>query len=130
MSKPKILIVDDDPRLAELMRFTLTKGNMYEAHCECRPRHAVETTRALSPDLILLDVEMPGFGGGEVAKALANDPALRSIPILFVTSLLSKTESGSGCVRRGNNLYLPKSVEPNALIGAVEQMLAEPLGRD
>jgi len=130
MSKPKILIVDDDPRLAELTRFTLAKGQMYEAFTECRPRHAVATVRAVRPDLILLDVEMPGLGGGEVAKALAEDPALRSIPILFVTSLLSKNDSGSACVRRGDHLYLPKLVEPNALIGAVEQMLAEPQKTD
>jgi CheY-like chemotaxis protein len=129
-SNPKILIIDDDPRLAELMRFTLTKAQLYEAFCETRPRHALRTARAIRPDLILLDVEMPGLSGGEVAKALANEPALRSIAILFVTSLLSKAETGSRRFRRGDYYYLPKLVEPNALIGAVEEMLAEPRRMD
>ncbi len=129
-SKPKILIVDDDPRLAELMRFTLTKAQLYEAFCETRPRHAIETARAVRPDLILLDVEMPGLSGGEVAKALGNEPALRSIAILFVTSLLSKAETGSRRFRRGDQFYLPKLLEPQALIGAVEEMLAEPRRTD
>jgi CheY-like chemotaxis protein len=124
-SKPKILVIDDDPRLAELLRFTLAKANFYEAFAETRPRNALGAVRAIRPDLILLDVEMPGMSGGEVAKALAADPALCSIPILFVTSLVSKGDSGSRRFRRGNHFYLPKMVEPNALIGAVEEMLAE-----
>ncbi len=124
-SKPKILIVDDDPRLAELIRFTLMKAQLYEAFSETRPRHAVETARAIKPDLVLLDVEMPGLGGGEVAKALAKEPSLRSTAILFVTSLLSRAETGSRRFRRGDHFYLPKLLEPNALIRAVEEMLAE-----
>jgi len=125
-SKPKILVIDDDPRLAELTRLTLTKAMLYEAFSETRPRQALETARAIRPDLILLDVEMPGLSGGEVAKALASDPALRRTPILFVTSLLSRSETGSRRFRRGGQFYLPKLVEPTALIRAVEEMLAEP----
>ncbi len=124
-SKPKVLIIDDDPRLAELLRFTLMKAQLYETFLETRPQHAVETVRAFMPDLILLDVEMPGLNGGEVAKALAADPDLRSIPVLFVTSLLSKAETGSRPFLRGEQLFLAKLVEPSALIGAVEEMLAE-----
>ncbi len=124
-TKPKILIVDDDQRLAELLQFTLTKAQLYETLLETRPRRAVETVRAFMPDLILLDVEMPGLNGGEVAKALAADPALRWIPVLFVTSLLSKTETGSRPFHRGDQRFLAKLVEPNALVGAVEEMLAE-----
>jgi CheY-like chemotaxis protein len=124
-SKPKVLVIDDDPRLAELLRFTLMKAQLYETFLETRPRHAVETVRAFMPDLILLDVEMPGLTGGEVAKALAADPDLRWIPVLFVTSLLSKAETGSRPFHRGDQLFLAKLVEPSALIGAVEEMLAE-----
>jgi CheY-like chemotaxis protein len=124
-TKPKILIIDDDQRLAELLQFTLTKAQLYETLLETRPRRAVETVRAFMPDLILLDVEMPGLNGGEVAKALAADPALRWIPVLFVTSLLSKTETGSRPFHRGDQRFLAKLVEPNALVGAVEEMLAE-----
>jgi CheY-like chemotaxis protein len=124
-SKPKVLIIDDDPRLAELLRFTLAKAQLYETLLETRPRHAVETVRIFMPDLILLDVEMPGLSGGEVAKALAADPALRWIPVLFVTSLLSKAETGSRPFHRGEQLFLAKLVAPSALIGAVEEMLAE-----
>ncbi len=123
-SKPKVLIIDDDPRLAELIQFTLKKAQLYETHLETRPRQAVETVRTFMPDLILLDVEMPGLSGGEVAKALAADPDLRWIPVLFVTSLLSRTETGSRPFHRGDQLFLAKLVEPSALIGAVEEMLS------
>ncbi len=123
-SKPKVLIIDDDPRLAELLQLTLTKAQLYETLLETRPRRAVETVRAFMPDLILLDVEMPGLSGGEVAKALAADPDLRWIPVLFVTSLLSRAETGSRPFHRGDQLFLAKLVEPSALIGAVEEVLA------
>jgi CheY-like chemotaxis protein len=103
----------------------LRKAQLYETFIETRARNAVETVRAFRPDLILLDVEMPGLSGGEVAKALEKDPELRRIPILFVTSLLSKTETGSRRFRRGEHLYLAKLVDASALIGAVEEMLAE-----
>ncbi len=124
-TKPKVLIIDDDPRIAELLRFTLTKAQLYETFLETRPHRAVETVRAFMPDLILLDVEMPGLNGGEVAKALAADPDLRWIPVLFVTSLLSTAETGSRPFQRGDQLFLAKLIEPSALIGAVEEMLAE-----
>jgi putative two-component system response regulator len=129
-SNSKILIIDDDPRLVELMRFALSKVESYNASCETRPRHALEAARAIRPDLILLDVEMPGISGGEVAKALAEEPALRSIPILFVTSLLSKDETGSRRFKRGNQFYMAKLVEPVALIKAVGEMLAESPRKD
>jgi CheY-like chemotaxis protein len=124
-SKPKVLIIGDDPRLAELLRFNLTKARLFEAFLETRPRHAVEAVRTFMPDLILLDVEMPGLYGGEAAEALAADPDLRWIPVLFVTSLLSKTETGCRPFHRGDQLFLAKLVEPRALIGTVEEMLAE-----
>jgi putative two-component system response regulator len=77
------------------------------------------------PDLILLDVEMPDLNGGEVAKALAADSDLRWIPVLFVSSLLSKAETGSRPFHHCDQLFLTKLVEPRALIGAVAEMFAE-----
>ncbi len=124
-SKPKVLIIGDDPRLAELLRFTLTKAQLHETFLETRPRRAVEAVRTFMPDLILLDVEMPGLNGGEAAEALAADPDLRWIPVLFVTSLLSKTGTGSRPFHRGDQFILAKLVEPRALVGAVEEMLVE-----
>ncbi len=123
--KAKVLIIADDPRLAELLQFTLTKARLYETFIEARPRHAVETVRTIMPGLILLDVEMPGLNGGEAAKALAADSDLRWIPVLFVTSLLSKAETGSRPFHHCDQLFLTKLVEPRALIGAVAEMFAE-----
>ena len=125
----KVLVIDDSRTIHLMVRSCLADENI-ELIFASNGAEGLSLARSALPDLILLDVEMPGLGGGEVAKALAEDPALRSIPILFVTSLLSKNDSGSACVRRGDHLYLPKLVEPNALIGAVEQMLAEPQKTD
>jgi CheY-like chemotaxis protein len=85
----------------------------------------METVRTFMPNLILLEVGMPGLNGGEVAKALAADSDLRWIPVLFVTSLLSTAERGSCPLHRGDQLFLAKLVEPSGLIGAAGEMLAE-----
>ncbi len=123
--KPKVLIIADDPRLAELLQFTLRKALLYETFLETRPLRSLETVRTFMPDLILLNVEMPGFSGGEAAEALAADTDLRWIPVLFVTSLHSKAETGSRPFHHCDQLFLTKLVEPRALIGAVAEMFAE-----
>ncbi len=120
MSNPKILIVDDDARLSGLMRTILVRGG-YEAREENRSFAAVATAREFRPDLVLLDVDMPGKDGGTVAAELRMDATLARTPIIFVTSLIAKSETGL----RGGEHFLSKPVEPAALLGAVQQLLPQ-----
>ena len=118
MSKSKILIVDDDTRLSTLMRAILVRGG-YETREENRSFAALSAAREFCPDLILLDVDMPGKDGGTVAAELRMDATLARTPIIFVTSLISKSETGM----RGGERFLAKPLAPADLLGAVEQML-------
>jgi CheY-like chemotaxis protein len=118
MSKAKILIVDDDARLSNLMRAILVRGG-YETREENRSFAALTAAREFRPDLILLDVDMPGKDGGTVAAELRMDAALARTPIIFVTSLIAKTEAGM----RGGERFLAKPVAPADLLGAVNEML-------
>lgn len=118
MSRAKILIVDDDPRLSALMSAILIRGG-HDAREENRSFAAVATAREYRPDLVLLDVDMPGKDGGTVAAELRMDASLARTPIIFVTSLVAKSESGL----RGGERFLAKPVEPAVLLGAVQEML-------
>jgi CheY-like chemotaxis protein len=123
MEKTKILVVDDDPKLSRLVKLFLEKTKLYEVIEENRSSHAVETARSVRPAAILLDVDMPGKDGGEVARDLSKDPQLCAKPIMFFTSLISTAEAGKREVMRGGLPFLAKPVNPVALVEAVARLL-------
>ena len=82
--KPVILVVDDDAPIITLMR-TLLREYGYEARTATSGEAAIEAARAETPDLVLLDKNMPGMSGGEVIRALRSDVGLDQVPILLLT---------------------------------------------
>ncbi|MHA3772689.1 response regulator [Verrucomicrobiota bacterium sgz303538] len=123
MSKAKILVVDDDPKLSRLVKVLLENTKLYEV-CEVnRPTEALATARAFRPDGILLDVDMPGKDGGELAREMGADPHLCSVPLMFFTSLVSGLAPGEHEVERGGRRFLAKPVNPGALIRAISRLL-------
>ena len=81
-----ILIVDDEPVERETMRVLLS-GRGYNLVVAPSGAEALEKASALSPDLILLDVMMPGMDGFKVCQRLRADPLLAEVPIIMVTAL-------------------------------------------
>ena len=121
MTRPRILIVDDDEKLLSLTRVILNKMGSFDTFAEHRSFAAFATARSFCPDLILLDVDMPGKDGGDVAAELATDAVLRKVPIIFLTSLVSGEEAGM----RNGVRYLSKPVSPQMLLQTVREALAE-----
>ena len=123
MDKIKILVVDDDPKLSRLVRLILEKTQMYEV-CEVNNSlQALNVARTFKPQAVLLDVDMPGKDGGQVAREMAADSSLGGVPVLFLTSLVSLSEAGEQEVIRGDKRFLAKPVSPRALIGALDRLL-------
>jgi two-component system, cell cycle response regulator len=83
---PIILIVDDEPASRHALEAVL-EGQGYELHLAENGQHALAQAAALIPDLILLDVMMPGMDGFEVCQLLRADPLLAEVPIVLVTAL-------------------------------------------
>ncbi|MEP6936695.1 MAG: response regulator [Chthoniobacterales bacterium] len=123
MNKSKILIIDDDPGLSKLVQITLEKTRLYEAKVENRSQNALRVAREFRPDLILLDVDMPGLDGGDVARLIRADSTLQQIPVVFFTSIISPDEAGQGMVSRGGENFLAKPVDANVLIRSIESLL-------
>jgi CheY-like chemotaxis protein len=124
MEKLKIMVVDDDPKLSRLVKIFLENTRIYTVLEENRSSQAIATARQYRPDAILLDVDMPGKDGGELARELAADPDLGRLPVMFFTSLISTDEAGRQEVYRGGMPFLAKPVNPAALVSAVERLLA------
>jgi CheY-like chemotaxis protein len=123
MEKIKIMVVDDDPKLSRLVKIFLENTRLYTVLEENRSSQALQTAREYKPNAILLDVDMPGKDGGELAREIAADPFLNRLPVMFFTSLISPEEAGKQEVYRGGMPFLAKPVNPVALVSAVERLL-------
>ena len=84
--RKKILIADDDQSVAECLEILLGLSG-YEVFVACDGQEAVMKARSAVPDLILLDMIMPKLTGFDACKIIKNDPALRHIPVIALTSL-------------------------------------------
>ncbi|MEA3207274.1 MAG: two-component system, OmpR family, response regulator [Chthoniobacter sp.] len=120
MNKPKILIVDDESGFTRLIKIALRK---YEIREENDSLRALDVAREFHPDLIVLDVIMPGLDGGDVAAAIRVDPKLRHTPIIFLTATVSPKEAGTEPKLIGGYPFLAKPVSPAALEKCIEENL-------
>jgi two-component system alkaline phosphatase synthesis response regulator PhoP len=121
MNKKRILIVDDETGITTLTKLTLEKTGQYEVQVENRARCALETAQRFNPDLILLDITMPEIDGAEVATQIKADQKLKATPIVFLTAVVSKYETGDNELRRGGQVFLSKPVNLKTLVTCIEQ---------
>jgi serine phosphatase RsbU (regulator of sigma subunit) len=121
MANPRILIVDDEPFNVDYLTQELEESNC-ETNAAYSGKEALEIVQAWEPDLILLDIMMPGMDGYEVLARLKSNPAARDIPVIIISA-----ESGISSVVRGIQLgaedYLPKPFEPTLLHARVGSSL-------
>ena len=83
--KRRILVVDDDPHSTMIIRETLELD--YDVNCVSSGEACLDEVNAFAPDLILLDMMMPGMSGADVCKRLRNDAQTKGVPVIFVSSL-------------------------------------------
>lgn len=122
MAKARILAVDDSATILEMIKAILESGG-YEVITASDGNEALVTAREQSPDLILLDVMLPGLDGYRVCRLLKFDQKYKHIPIIMLTAKSEEQAMVTG-LRTGANQYLTKPVEPERLLAAVAQELA------
>jgi len=119
-----ILIADDDPVMVKLMEFNLRRAGY--GTLVCREGLSVgERVRAERPDLILLDVMLPGRSGLELLRDFQGDPALAKLPVVVVTSQGKDSTQGE-LLAVGARQVFTKPFSPTILIACVSQLLGEP----
>ncbi len=120
-ARATVLVVDDEPANLELV------GRLLRADFDVRLARSGEKALALvrqhRPDLVLLDVEMPGLSGYDVCRAFASDPELREIPVIFVTGR-SSGEAETFGFELGAIDYIHKPLSPPLLVARVKTHLA------
>ena len=123
--KIRVLVVDDQPQLARIVRLILEETGGYDVLIETRARQVPLTVRAYRPAAILLDVDMPDRNGAEVARDLWRTEDLRDIPILFFTGLVPVSEAGERETAHGTRRFLSKMVQPPQLLAAMDELLGK-----
>lgn len=108
--KPRILIIEDNAQNMYLARFLLEKNGCEVSGAEDGPS-GIELAAHLVPDVILLDIQIPGMDGYAVAKALRANPALDGIPIVAVTSYAMAGDR-ERILAAGADDYIEKPIDP------------------
>lgn len=121
-SNSRVLIVDDNSEFTHRVNELLQNTHRYVVCEENDPRRALETARSFHPDLILLDLIMPQVDGTEVAAQMTSDCMLHSVPIVFVTALITREEARDGRRIEGHRV-VPKPAHGSDLIKVVEESL-------
>ena len=119
---PLILIIDDSPTEMHVMQRAL-ESHGYKTAAAADGAEGIRLAREMNPDLIFMDIVMPGMNGYQATRALANDPKTRSIPIVMVTSKGQQTDRIWG-LRQGAVDYMVKPVSPDQLVAKVQATLA------
>ena len=117
-----ILIVDDSPTEVHVMKKALEKGGFTTATAG-DGQEGVRLAREMHPDLIFMDIVMPGMNGYQATRAIVNDPDTRQIPIVMVTSKGNDTDRVWG-LRQGAVDYMVKPVSADLLVQKAQATLA------
>jgi len=116
-----ILIVDDSPTEVHVMKIALERHG-YQTASAADGAEAIQKAKAMKPDLIFMDVVMPGVNGFQATRKLTADPETREIPVIMVTSKDQETDRIWG-MRQGAVDYLVKPVSPDQLVEKAQAAL-------
>lgn len=117
-----ILIVDDSPTELHVLTKMLEK-NGFSVISANNGEDGVERAKSDRPDLILMDVVMPGMNGFQAARQIANDPETREIPIVIVSTKDQETDKMWG-LRQGAKGYVTKPAQEKELMSTINGLLA------
>lgn len=115
---PNILVADDDPNVALLVKMTLAKDPDYNIEIVSNGEDALRKVAEAPPDLLLLDVMMPGVDGMEVCRRIKTDDKTKYIPVIMVTAKRESEDMIKG-MELGANDYITKPFNPEELLARV-----------
>ncbi len=120
--RQRILVIEDNEQNLYLMNFLLTKHG-FDVVSARDGREGINTARDAAPDLILLDIQLPGMSGHDVARELRRDPLFASVPIVAVTSYAMPGDReqvlAAGCTG-----YIEKPINPDTFLTQLGEFLA------
>ena len=121
MAAKKILIVDDAKDMLIIYSDMLARYG-YTVSTAQTAEDCLRIAKATAPDLILMDVVMPGVDGGTMARHIMEDPRLSSIPVIFLTSMVSPEEAAA-VYKPGSRVYISKASQPSEIIATIKKVI-------
>lgn len=118
----RVLVVDDDRDIRDLVTFKLEQAG-YEVRQAEDGLQALDAVREWGPDLVVLDVMMPGLSGIDVTRELRADPATAATPVILLTAKAQEADVETGFVT-GADDYVVKPFSPRELVSRVQAVLA------
>lgn len=129
MEKKKILVIDDEEQIANLLKLRLESAGEYEVKVLFEATDIIRQVRAFKPDVILLDLLMPDIGGLEACRRLNEDPVTYAIPIIVI-SALSKDIDKLKAYKLGIIDYIVKPFDAKLLFMAIEKAVRAKRGTE
>lgn len=121
MATPSILIVDDNPANMKLVRVLLSSEG-YNVRTALDAAEALSELRNSRPDLILMDIQLPGMDGLELTRKLKSDPATRGIKIVGLTAYAMRGDQ-ERIIAAGCDGYIPKPIDTRTLPNSIRGYL-------
>ena len=119
---PKLLVVDDDDAFRTFLEELLSRSQ-YEVLMAANGKDGVALAMQEIPDLIILDVMMPDMSGGMAAHYLSENISTQTIPIIFLTSIISEEQEMMVDNQEGNYQFLAKPIKVEHLLEEIEKCL-------
>ena len=125
MSSPtRIVLIDDDADACELLKMQLEDTGRMEVCYTTQGEEALELIRKELPDVAILDINIPGTHGVEIASALAAEPATAAIPILYLSGMVTPGEAHHLAEGEGQPSLISKGSPVEELIAAIDNLTA------
>jgi CheY-like chemotaxis protein len=117
-----VLVVDDEPFIVKMVESRL-KSVGYQVVTATSGEEGLRKCRFYKPDIVILDIMMPGLSGDAVAAAMSDDPAMCHIPIVFLTAILQKGEEPKASSGE-SQYYLAKPFDGKKLVEMLQKILS------
>ena len=117
----KILVVDDEKDIVDIIKYNLEREKEYEVLTASNGKQAIEAAET-NPDLILLDIMMPELNGFEVCKILKSNPQTSGIPVIFLTAKENEIDEILG-LEIGADDYITKPISPRKVIARIKSVI-------
>jgi DNA-binding response OmpR family regulator len=118
----RVLVAEDEPDIADALRQALTERLDVELDVVANGALVMDSVAARRPDLLILDVALPGLNGLDVFDLLRSDPRLQGVPVLFLTGLPERAETATAAT--GVHEVLAKPFDVDDLVAHVERLIS------
>jgi two-component system alkaline phosphatase synthesis response regulator PhoP len=122
MEKRRVLVVDDEENLRKLLKLNLEATGKFTVETLANVKDLIDTLHMFKPEVILLDMLMPGLGGLEACEMLNRDPLGQGVPIIVLSSL-AKDGDKRAAYGKGVVDYLVKPIEKDDFVAKIEKAL-------